>query len=72
MILVYFKQLKKPHIRFGIILMTISVIITTSFVIIQYSSISGFNDFAEALGIEFWNAVVLGLIIPIWDMIYLT
>jgi len=53
MILVYFKQLKKPHIRFGIILMTISVIITTSFVIIQYSSISGFNDFARALGIRF-------------------
>jgi len=53
MFVVYFRQLKKPHIRYGIIILTISVILSSAAVFVQYVSISGINDLYRALGIRF-------------------
>ncbi len=53
MFMVYFKQLKKPHIRYGIIVLTISVILASIAMFLQYASINGINAFLRALGIRF-------------------
>ena len=53
LIVVYFRQMKKPHIRYGIIVVSISVILASAAVFIQYVSVSGLNDFHRALGIRF-------------------
>lgn len=53
MIFVYFRQLKKPHIRYGIIILSVSVILASAAIFVQYVSISGFNDLYRALGIRY-------------------
>lgn len=53
MFVVYFRQLKKPHIRYGIMILTISVILASVAIFVQYVSINGFKAFFRALGIRF-------------------
>jgi len=51
--IIYFKQFKKPHIRFGLIMVATAVIITSAAVFMQYVSIGGLHALYKALGIRY-------------------
>jgi hypothetical protein len=53
LILVYWKKLKTPHIRRGILVAGSAITLFTVFVAIQYISITGSDAFFRALGIRF-------------------
>lgn len=53
LVLVYFKQLRKPHIRRGLLVALSAVFFAGATVLYQYVSIAGFSEFYRALGVRF-------------------
>jgi len=53
LLLIYARQLKKPHIRYGVVLVCVSVLATMGVIFIQYVRISGFDSLYRALGIRY-------------------
>lgn len=50
---IYFRQFKKAHIRYGVILVAASALVTYGAVAFQYLSIGGFDALYRALGIRY-------------------
>ncbi|MPM62250.1 hypothetical protein SDC9_109116 [bioreactor metagenome] len=53
LILVYFRQMKKAHIRYGVFLVSASVVVTMSIICLQYVSIAGSDALIRSLGIRY-------------------
>ncbi|HBG69252.1 MAG: hypothetical protein A2W93_04070 [Bacteroidetes bacterium GWF2_43_63] len=51
--IIYFRQFKKAHIRYGVILVAASALVTYGAVAFQYLSIGGFDALYRALGIRY-------------------
>jgi hypothetical protein len=52
-VLIYWKRLKIPHIRRGILVAASAIVGTNALVVVQYVSIAGFDAFVRAIGIRF-------------------
>jgi hypothetical protein len=53
LVLIYWKRVKIPHIRRGILVAASAIVGTNALVVVQYVSIAGFDAFARAIGIRF-------------------